>query len=370
MVHSRRTTRRQTLRSPRESVARSSFNSTTTSSKRASRFLQWSAWLMWYYKSFTVLAEYSGMNQDYAINGKTTATRTRVPFSGFEVTTFYFLTGEQITRRVDVKPDRDFGFKDGHVTGPGAVELFTRYSEMSLGNDVFTAGLADPNLWSNKASRDRYRKLTGTGTASRKYISITMLFWLWTASIQWQRMPCTNTPISSAPISAILLIASELAAAASGNVDQDAVRGNSGLRRCRMNPSARGQPRSMPGGTGSPALVACRTSPETGSRGSETGLPLDRYHARDIDVLRRGELDGVFSVGDFVIEQGELPPHPQPCVVHEHRHRPVIGMVVDRPVCEDDIRSLVLEDRPKGCVMLAIDGSRPHRSAPQRVVGP
>lgn len=109
----------------------------------------WSAWLAWYYKSFNVLAEYDGMTQDYAIAGR--RTRTRVPFEGLNVTAYYFLTGEQITRRVDVKPKRNFGIKNGKITGPGAFEVFSRISTLNVGQDVFTAGLADRNLWSHEA---------------------------------------------------------------------------------------------------------------------------------------------------------------------------------------------------------------------------
>ncbi|GAC1474334.1 MAG: hypothetical protein NVSMB9_24500 [Isosphaeraceae bacterium] len=112
---------------------------------------QWSAWLAWYYKSFNLLAEYDGAIQDYAFENRPGRSRTRVPYEGFQVTAYYFLTGEQITRRVDVKPDRDFGFKNGKITGPGAVEVFGRFSSLNVGNEVFTAGLADRNLWSNQA---------------------------------------------------------------------------------------------------------------------------------------------------------------------------------------------------------------------------
>ncbi len=110
---------------------------------------QWAAWIAWYYKSFNILAEYDGANQDYSpgFTGK----RTMVPYEGFSITPYYFLTGEQITRRVDVQPDRDFRIKDGKITGPGAFEVYSRFAALNVGSDVFTAGLADHNLWSNHA---------------------------------------------------------------------------------------------------------------------------------------------------------------------------------------------------------------------------
>jgi phosphate-selective porin OprO/OprP len=110
---------------------------------------QWAAWIMWFWRSFNVLAEYDGGFQDYAITNA--STRVRVPMEGFSVTTFYFLTGERITRRVDVRPKSNFGFKDGKLTGTGAFEIFGRISTLNIGNDVFTGGLADHNLWSNQA---------------------------------------------------------------------------------------------------------------------------------------------------------------------------------------------------------------------------
>jgi phosphate-selective porin OprO/OprP len=110
----------------------------------------WSAWIAWYYKSLNILAQYDGGYQDYSQTGHQSV-KNFVPTEGFFVQAYYFLTGEQITRRVDVKPLRNFAFKDGKLTGPGAIELHARFSTLDLGKQIFTAGLADPNLWSNHA---------------------------------------------------------------------------------------------------------------------------------------------------------------------------------------------------------------------------
>jgi phosphate-selective porin OprO/OprP len=50
-----------------------------------------------------------------------------------------------------VKPLRDFTFDflKGGTFNPGAIEVLARYSTMDLGRNIFTAGFADPNLWSN-----------------------------------------------------------------------------------------------------------------------------------------------------------------------------------------------------------------------------
>ena len=74
--------------------------------------------------------------------------------TGTEVTASYFLTGEQLTRRVNVvKPRRDFNFDflKGGAFSPGAVEVFGRYSTLDIGRNIFTSGFADPNLWTNHA---------------------------------------------------------------------------------------------------------------------------------------------------------------------------------------------------------------------------
>ncbi len=109
----------------------------------------YSAWVVWYYKSFNLLAQFDGGTQTYATGANTT--RVGVPIDGYFVQAFYFLTGEQISRRVDVKPLRNFGFRGGRLTGPGGIELHARYSGLNISRDVFNGGLADPNLWSNNA---------------------------------------------------------------------------------------------------------------------------------------------------------------------------------------------------------------------------
>ena len=111
---------------------------------------QWATHVAWFYKSFFLMAEYGGVRQGYGFaNNKSL---TPVDFNGVEVTASYFLTGEQLTRRVNVvKPRRDFNFEffKGKPFSPGAVEVFARYSDMQIGRNIFTGGFADPNLWTN-----------------------------------------------------------------------------------------------------------------------------------------------------------------------------------------------------------------------------
>ena len=160
------------------------------------RRIQYGGHLAYFYKSFMLLGEYGGGTINYALANKTTT--TGVPVQGWTVQAAYFLTGEELTRRVNVvRPLRNFGYTDGQF-GIGAVEVHARFSEMNLGQQVFSAGLADPNLWSDKASAtdiganwylNYYTKVYFdwqhafygqpiTTGSTRRYMSTTDLFWL------------------------------------------------------------------------------------------------------------------------------------------------------------------------------------------------
>ncbi len=110
---------------------------------------QWAGHVVWYYKSLMMLAEYGGGVAGYAFTNSKTS--TYIPFSGYNVSASYFLTGEELTRRVNVvKPRRDFSFARGKWA-PGAVEAYARFSTLEFSKEIFTSGFADPNLWSNHA---------------------------------------------------------------------------------------------------------------------------------------------------------------------------------------------------------------------------
>lgn len=111
--------------------------------------MQWGGHMAWYYRNYFLLAEYGGGYGTYMVTGSDMS--TRVPFEGYSVTMSSFLTGERLTRRANVvKPIKDFQFRNGKITGTGAVEVFARYGYLDLGRNVFTGGLADGNLWSNQ----------------------------------------------------------------------------------------------------------------------------------------------------------------------------------------------------------------------------
>jgi phosphate-selective porin OprO and OprP len=104
----------------------------------------------YFYKSLSLIGEWQYGYGSYTTPGRPSP--ARVPFSGFYVAGGYFLTGEQVEQRTRVTPRRSLvPTRTGDPRGPGAWELAGRVSELRLGEQIFTAGFADPNLWSNQA---------------------------------------------------------------------------------------------------------------------------------------------------------------------------------------------------------------------------
>lgn len=95
----------------------------------------------------SVIAAWQGGYESYAIgpNGP----RTRVPIHGWFAQVGYLVTGETIRDRTLVQPLHPFDLRKGRF-GIGALEPTVRYSALDLGSNVFTAGLADPVLWTNR----------------------------------------------------------------------------------------------------------------------------------------------------------------------------------------------------------------------------
>lgn len=156
---------------------------------------QWAGHVAYFYKSLMLLSEVAGGTQGYSINGKDS---TQISNQGWMIQGTYFVTGEQPTRRVNlVRPVHDFGFHKGKF-GLGAIEVHGRYSEMGLNHQLFAAGFADPNQWTNRAAAtdigvnwylNYYTKIyfdwqhamfgnpVASGSGSR-LLSTTDLFWL------------------------------------------------------------------------------------------------------------------------------------------------------------------------------------------------
>ena len=110
----------------------------------------WSGDVSWFYRSLSLLSQYNGGFQTFALTQGKKTTSTRVPFTGGSFTAAFFLTGEEPYNRRQVAPLREFEFRDP-FRNPGAVESFSRVAYLNAGANVFTSGLADGKLWSNDA---------------------------------------------------------------------------------------------------------------------------------------------------------------------------------------------------------------------------
>ena len=109
----------------------------------------WELHLAYYYKGLSLLGAWDSGFQDYAI-GRSGPPPVHVPTSGYSVQAGYILTGETIRDRTLIDPLRPFDLRPSHF-GLGAFEVTARFSQLQLGRQVFTGGLADPNLWTNEA---------------------------------------------------------------------------------------------------------------------------------------------------------------------------------------------------------------------------
>jgi phosphate-selective porin OprO/OprP len=107
----------------------------------------WELHLAYYYKGLTVLGAWDAGFDSYAINGAG-HDPIKVPVGGYFIQAGYLLTGETIRERAMIDPLRPFDLRKGKF-GLGAFEPTIRFSTVNLGNEVFTGGLADPNLWTN-----------------------------------------------------------------------------------------------------------------------------------------------------------------------------------------------------------------------------
>jgi phosphate-selective porin OprO and OprP len=143
----------------------------------------WDAHLAYFYKGLSLISEFGGGYQSYALSSNLSQ-RTKVPVDSFYVQAGYFITGETVAGRGLVKPLRDFDIRPGRM-GPGAVELTARYNNLVMGNQVFTAGFADPN----QNARGLYMTDVGVN-------------WYWTQQIKWYfdwEHAVFGTPVVFAP---------------------------------------------------------------------------------------------------------------------------------------------------------------------------
>ena len=109
----------------------------------------WELHLAYYYGGLSLLGAWDGGFAGYGLTGPGSKS-VHLPIGGWFAQAGYILTGETIADRVLIDPLHPFDLRRGKF-GPGAWELTARYSSLTLGNQVFTSGLADPNLWTNRA---------------------------------------------------------------------------------------------------------------------------------------------------------------------------------------------------------------------------
>jgi phosphate-selective porin OprO and OprP len=108
----------------------------------------WTAHLVWFYKSLSLISEYGGGYQRYA-NEKTPWLRDKTPVQSFYVQMGYFLTGETVQARGMAAPIRPFDIRKGKW-GPGAFELAGRYNYLDVGDNVFRGGFSNPDDWTHR----------------------------------------------------------------------------------------------------------------------------------------------------------------------------------------------------------------------------
>ncbi len=109
----------------------------------------WELHSAYYFKGLSLIGAWDSGYQNYGI-GRTGPAPIKLPTAGYFVQVGYILTGATLRDRTLIDPLRPFDLRKGHF-GLGAFEITARYSELTLGKQVFTAGLADPTLWSRQA---------------------------------------------------------------------------------------------------------------------------------------------------------------------------------------------------------------------------
>ncbi|MDR3623329.1 MAG: porin [Paludisphaera borealis] len=107
----------------------------------------WDLHLAYFYEGFSLIGAWgSGIN---SMSKKSGAAPVPLSVDGWHVAMAYLLTGETMNERTVIDPIHRFDLRKG-MFGLGAFEPFARYSFLEVGKEVFTQGLADPNLWTNR----------------------------------------------------------------------------------------------------------------------------------------------------------------------------------------------------------------------------
>jgi phosphate-selective porin OprO/OprP len=110
----------------------------------------WSPHVALYRNHLSLIAEYQAGFSDYTTTAAG-AQRTSLPIQSYYVQAGYFITGETVTNRNIVKPINPFNPYRNQF-GLGAIELAGRFNTLNIGQQVFSAGLSDQNLWSRSVN--------------------------------------------------------------------------------------------------------------------------------------------------------------------------------------------------------------------------
>jgi phosphate-selective porin OprO/OprP len=127
--------------------------------------LQIAAHLAWYHRQWTFEGEWQ-----FGRFGLAPPEQSRPVYfdvEGFSTSVGYMLTGETVKGRTLVEPLRPLDPRRGWA-GLGAIELFGRYGQIALSDNVFSEGLVNPDLWSNRA-----------------YVTDVGFNWYWNRLLKW-----------------------------------------------------------------------------------------------------------------------------------------------------------------------------------------
>jgi phosphate-selective porin OprO/OprP len=119
------------------------FNNNVT--EKGARAL-WELHMAYFYKGLTLLGAWDAGFDSFAV---TNQRPIAVPVNGYFVQAAYLITGETRTATGLIDPLRRFDLRRGRF-GLGAFEPTARFSELSIGKQIFNGGFADPNLWTNQ----------------------------------------------------------------------------------------------------------------------------------------------------------------------------------------------------------------------------
>ena len=112
---------------------------------------QWELHAAYFYKGLTLMAAWDVGLNTYGVGEGGGAPSVPLPTNGYHAQFAYLLTGEHLERRYFITPLRPFDLRKGKF-GLGAFEVQARYAHFAVGDQVFTGGLADPNLWTDNVN--------------------------------------------------------------------------------------------------------------------------------------------------------------------------------------------------------------------------